>query len=183
LVNSIEEKTNGDTISMQSSSDRPPPSIPFRFHFDFRRKPQLYLRLFAFFIIEAGFITLAPVYLVKPILLGVHYSFTDDEIKSGLTVVFVIWQHLAIFIGSYIVADAFSREWSVPLAKVTLGANGSPGIVAETIDRVSTITSGFIDRLLHLWLDESSGTFKLAFLASLAFLALSSLRPGTTVDF
>jgi hypothetical protein len=107
LVNSIEEKTNGDTISMQSSSsDRPPPSIPFSFHFDFRRKPQLYLRLFAFFIIEAGFITLAAVCLVKPIPLGVHYSFTDDEIKSGLTVVFVIWQHLTIFMGRYMVVES-----------------------------------------------------------------------------
>jgi hypothetical protein len=175
-----EEKRNSDTILTQSSSDRPPPSILSRLHLDFSRKTHLYLRLFAFFIIEVGYIILAAVCLAKPIPLKITLNLTDVEVKGGFTVVFVIWQSIAILLGGYMVADAFSREWSVHLARITPGTNDrAASTMPVTIDRVSTMTSGFLDRSLHLMVDKSSGTFKLAFLASLSFLVLSSLGPGT----
>jgi hypothetical protein len=78
------------------------------------------------------------------------------------------------------VNDAFNREWSVQLARITPGTTDRPPTaVPAMIDRVSTINSGFLDRTLHLFIERSSGTFKISFLASLLLIALSSLGPGT----
>jgi len=127
------------------------------------------LRLFLFCLIEAGFIILAAVCLAKPIPLNILLRFSDSEVKGGFTVVFIVWHSLAVLAGGHILADAFSREWSVQLANIVPG----------TTDRVSTVTSGVLDRVLHILTKHASGTFKLAFLASLAFMALTQLAPGT----
>ena len=95
--------------------------------------------------------------------------FNDSEVKGGFTVVFIVWHSLAVLAGGHILADAFSREWSVQLANIVPG----------TTDRVSTVTSGVLDRIFHIRTKHASGTFKLAFLASLAFMALTQLAPGT----
>lgn len=134
-----------------------------------RVRLSFYLRIFIFFLIEVGYIALAAACLAKPIVLNLPLRFNDSEVKGGFTVVFVVWQSAAIIAGGYILADAFSREWSVQLAKL------EPG----TTDRVSTVTSGFLDRTIHLFHRRASGTFKLAFLASLSFMALTQLAPGT----
>lgn len=128
-----------------------------------------YLRLLLFFTIEAAFIVFAAVCLVKPIPLDLPLSFSDSEVKGGFTVIFIVWHSLAILSGGHILADAFSREWSVQLANIIPGRT----------DRVSTVTSGFLDRIFHVVSKHSSGTFKLAFLASLSFMALTQLAPGT----
>ena len=127
------------------------------------------LRLFLFCLIEAGFIILAAVCLAKPIPLNIPLRFNDSEVKGGFTVVFIVWHSLAVLAGGHILADAFSREWSVQLANIVPG----------TTDRVSTVTSGVLDRIFHIRTKHASGTFKLAFLASLAFMALTQLAPGT----
>ena len=127
------------------------------------------LRLFLFCLIEAGFIILAAVCLAKPIPLNIPLRLNDSEVKGGFTVVFIVWHSLAVLAGGHILADAFSREWSVQLANIVPG----------TTDRVSTVTSGVLDRIFHIRTKHASGTFKLAFLASLAFMALTQLAPGT----
>jgi hypothetical protein len=164
-----EEKRHSNPIT-ESSADAPPPTIS--------RKTQLYLRLFAFIIIEAGFIILGAVCLAKPIPLNikVKVNLTDAEVKGGFTVVFVVWQSAAIFMGAYMAADAFSREWSAQLDHPA--PEGSDVPVAETVDRISTMTSGYLDRSFHLLKGKPTGTFKIAFLASLSFLVLRSLGPG-----
>lgn len=129
----------------------------------------LYLRFLLFVLIEAGFIALAAVCLAKPVPLNIRLKLSDSEVKGGFTVIFILWQSLAIIAGGYILADAFSREWSVQLAQLVPG----------TTDRVSTVTSGFLDRILYFFTKRASGTFKLAFLASLSFMALTQLAPGT----
>ncbi|KAF9446412.1 hypothetical protein P691DRAFT_803980 [Macrolepiota fuliginosa MF-IS2] len=128
-----------------------------------------YLRFLLFVFIELAFIALAAVCLAKPVPLNITLRLSDSEVKGGFTVIFIVWQSLAIIAGGYILADAFSREWSVQLAQIVPG----------TTDRVSTVTSGFLDRILYFFTKRASGTFKLAFLASLSFMALTQLAPGT----
>jgi hypothetical protein len=166
-----EEKRHSDTNLTQSSAETPPPTI-------LSRKSQLYFRLFAFVIIELGFIILGAVCLAKPIPLNIKADVNDAQIKGGFTVVFVVWQSAAILMGAYMAADAFSREWSVQLNHLAPSGDGTEKVVPEMIDRVSTMTSGYLDRALHLWRGKPSGQFKVAFLASLSFLVLSSLGPG-----
>ncbi|KXN91447.1 hypothetical protein AN958_00709 [Leucoagaricus sp. SymC.cos] len=134
-----------------------------------RTRVTSYLRLFLFFFIEAGFIILAAVCLAKPVPLNLPLRFSDSEVKGGFTVVFIVWHSLAIMTGGQLLADAFSREWSVQLANIVPG----------TTDRVSTVTSGFLDRIFYLFTKRASAAFKLAFLASLSFMALTQLAPGT----
>ena len=127
------------------------------------------LRLFLFCLIETVFIILAAVCLIKPLPLNIALKFDDARVKGGFTVVFIVWHSLAVFVGGCIPTDAFSREWSVQLANIVPG----------TTDRVSTVTSGMLDRILHIFTTHASGTFKLAFLASLTLVALTQLAPGT----
>ena len=127
------------------------------------------LRLFLFCLIEAAYIILAAICLAKPIPLNIALRLSDSEVKGGFTVVFIVWHSLAVLAGGHILADAFSREWSVQLANIVPG----------TTDRVSTVTSGMLDRISHIFTKHASGTFKLAFLASLALIALTKLAPGT----
>ena len=123
--------------------------------------------LFLFFLIEAGFITLASVCLARPLPLTLGLS--DSIIKDGLTVIIAVCHSLATFAGGSITIDAFSREWSVQ----------SEHMVPGTTDRVSTINSGLIDRTFHCVSKHASTTFRLAFLASLLLMVLHQFAPGT----
>jgi len=125
------------------------------------------IRLLLFFLIEAGFIILAFVCLARPLPLTLGLS--ESKVKGGFTVVFVVWHSLAVFASGNIITDAFSREWSVQ----------SEHMVPGTTDRVSTINSGLLDRTLHCLSEHASSTFRLAFLASLALMALLHLASGT----
>jgi len=125
------------------------------------------LRLFLFCLIEACFIALASLCLARPLPLMLGLS--ESKIKGGFTVISIIWHSLAVLAGGYITIDAFSREWSVQ----------SDHIVPGTTDTVSTINSGLIDRTSHCLSKHASITFRLAFLASLAMMALAQLAPGT----
>jgi len=125
------------------------------------------IRLFLFVLMEASFITLASVCLARPLPLTLGFS--ESKIKSGFTVIFIIWHSLAALAGGSITIDAFSREWSVQ----------SEQIVPGMTDRVSTINSGWIDRTSHSISKYASRTFRLAFLASLSLVVLGQLAPGT----
>jgi len=125
------------------------------------------IRLFLFFLMEASFIALASVCLARPLPLTLGFS--ESKIKGGFTVIFIIWHSLAVFAGGNITIDAFSREWSVQ----------SEQIIPGTTDKVSTINSGWMDRTSHSISKHASGTFRLAFLASLSLMVLGQLAPGT----
>jgi len=125
------------------------------------------IRLFLFCLIEVGFIILASVCLARPLFLTLGFS--ESKIKGGFTVIFVVWHSLAVFAGGNIPIDAFSREWSVQ----------SQHMVPGTTDRVSTINSGWLERISHCISKHASSTFRLAFLASLSLMALAPLAPGT----
>ncbi|XP_006457782.1 hypothetical protein AGABI2DRAFT_176384 [Agaricus bisporus var. bisporus H97] len=173
----IDEKISSDTKLIQSSSAQSQSfTLPW-LQWKIRRKTLAYLRLLIFIILEAGYIILAAVCLAKPVPLNIHLDLTDAEVEGGFTVVFVVWQSIAILMGAYFAADAFSREWSFQLAHIAPGTADRNSLGA--IDRVSTMTSGFIDRTYHLLFHKSSGTFKLAFLASISLVALNSLASGT----
>ena len=125
------------------------------------------IRLFLFVLMEASFIALASVCLARPLPLTLGFS--ESKIKGGFTVIFIIWHSLAVFAGGNITIDAFSREWSVQ----------SEQIIPGTTDKVSTINSGWMDRTSHSISKHASGTFRLAFLASLSLMVLGQLAPGT----
>jgi hypothetical protein len=94
--NPTEGKQSGDTVIMQSSSYRPLSSSASGLHLTPGIKAQLYLRLLAFFTIEMGYIILAAICLAKPIPLKLNLNLPDSEVKNGFTVVFVVWQSLAV---------------------------------------------------------------------------------------
>jgi len=94
---------------------------------------------------------------------------SESKIKGGFTIIFIVWHSLAVLAGGYITIDAFSREWSVQLDHIVPG----------TTDMVSTINSGLVDRTSHSLSKHASITFRFAFLASLALMALAQLAPGT----
>ena len=125
------------------------------------------IRLFLFCLIEACFIGLASLCLARPLPLMLGLS--ESKIKGGFTIIFIVWHSLAVLAGGNITIDAFSREWSVQLDHIVPG----------TTDMVSTINSGLLDRTSHCVSKHASGTFRLAFLASLAMMALAQLAPGT----
>jgi len=125
------------------------------------------IRLFLFCFIEASFIVLASVCLAKPLLLT--FKLSESKIKGGFTVIFIIWHSLAVLAGGNITTNAFGREWSVQ----------SEHIIPRTADGVSTIDSGLLDRTSHCLSKHASSTFRFAFLASLALMALGQLAPGT----
>jgi hypothetical protein len=124
-------------------------------------------RLAIFLTLEISFITLAIVCLRHPIIL-------PDWVKGGLTVVFILWQTLAIFPVRDVILHVFSSEWSIQLSRT-----GS--FVPGTTDRVSTLTAGYLDRVLYTLTGSASWSFRIAFFASLAFLALAGLAPGTFI--
>ncbi|KAJ3575933.1 hypothetical protein NP233_g758 [Leucocoprinus birnbaumii] len=101
--------------------------------------------------------------------LYIPFNPTDSQIKSGFTVLFIVWNTLAVVTVEQILADAFSREWSVH----------SSSIIPGTTDRVSVITSGILDRIGHFFSKRASGTFRTAFLASLCCIALTKVAPST----
>ena len=127
------------------------------------------IRLFLFCFIEASFIVLAAVCLVKPLPLHITLGLNDARVKGGFADIFIVWHSLAVFVGGCIPTDVFSRERSVQLTS----------IVSGTTDRVSTINSGIPDRISHIFTKHASGTFKLAFLTSLTLMILTHLAPGT----
>lgn len=90
-----------------------------------------------------------------PLPLHIALGFSDSGVKSGFTVVFIVWHNVAIVTGGCIIADAFSREWSLQLAYIVPGSTDT--------DRVSIITSGYFDRAVYLSTRHCSGTFKIRF--------------------
>ncbi len=128
-------------------------------------------RISLFVLLELGFIIIAAVSLAKPIVLGFPSSL--DEGKGAFTVLFIIWQTIAILPLQHIVLYTFSHEWFLRWTQAQ-----TPLRHAEQIDQVSTLTSGASTRVRYLARGESSNGFKLAFALALALLGLVKLGPG-----
>ncbi|KAJ3569238.1 hypothetical protein NP233_g5185 [Leucocoprinus birnbaumii] len=127
------------------------------------------IRCVLFFILEAGYIILAA-YLRRTPLPIPHYvagKYKLDSIKSGVTTISILWHTIAGIFASDILADSFSREWSA--------------IKGPPTDRVSLITAGVIDRLLHLFLAKSTRTFKFTLCTSVLLFVLLRIGPSTII--
>ncbi|KAF5359506.1 hypothetical protein D9756_003548 [Leucocoprinus leucothites] len=127
-----------------------------------------YIRCAIFFVLEGLYIGLAAVLLKQPLPLPDHIPhFPISSLKSGVTTVSILWHTTAGFFGSDVLADSFSREWSV-----------NPKAPA---DRVSTITSGILDRFYHIFSSVSTKTFKFTFCAWVLMFALLRVGPSTII--
>ncbi len=124
----------------------------------------------AFVIIEAAFLGLVLFCSGTPVIIALPLP--SAEVKGGFTMLFILWQTVAIFLLSEATALAFSSEWSL---QHTRTGRLIPGIT----DRVSRLTSGTDDNIRYFLAGRPSTTFRAAFLVSLVFTALNSFAPGT----
>jgi hypothetical protein len=126
-----------------------------------------------FLVLEAGFLGFAGVCL-RPgaVLLPVSFNQHDTEVKGAFTVLFMLWQALALFLPCSAAMSIFSSEWHhIYNATATL----EPG----KTDKVSTLTSGSIDQFKHACLSSTSSlSFRAAFLALCAAFAIRTAAPG-----
>ncbi|KAF5359474.1 hypothetical protein D9756_003552 [Leucocoprinus leucothites] len=126
------------------------------------------LRCATFFVLEAAYIAFSAVLLKHSLPLPRYVTHFDaSSIKSGLTTLSILWHTAAGVFASDILADSFSREWSVNPKSPT--------------DRVSTITSGILDRASHLIRTKSTRTFKFTVFVSVLLFALLRLGPSTII--
>jgi hypothetical protein len=141
-----------------------------------------------FFALQVFYIILAAFCLSKPIPLGIRLGLSDAEIIGGYTVIFVVWQKVAIGTGQYIADEILEKEKpeESPHAESSPEApysEGSPTTekarLAMEKQKIAPLVLGFIPwHVIHISRGKSSKTFKLAFLASASIFALSSLAPG-----
>lgn len=139
---------------------------------DIAHSPQRrrYIAFASFLVLELAYIAFSAVSLrgiPLPELLVAHQT----EAKGGFTVVFIVWQSLATFPAANIVYHAFCDEWFYQLEHTR-------EIIPGVTDSVSTLTATVVDRANHFRARAASTAFKIAFIASLILLALSSLAPG-----
>jgi hypothetical protein len=136
-------------------------------------RPRRWLSISLFLTLELGFISLAAYCTSRPLVLP--SSFTPQaqtEVKGAFTILFIVWQSLALFPVRSIVTYVFSSEWTYLFAETGT-------LVPGRTDRVSTLISGVLDRLRHTYDRKASWSFRTAFLTSLIFLALAAFAPGT----
>lgn len=130
----------------------------------------LLIRLLGFITFEVAFLALVFVCSNGPIVVDIPLS--SAEVKGGFTVLFILWQALAISLLADVTSFAFSGEWRLQLTKTSL-------LIPGVTDRVSRLTSGIDDRTRYFFTQRPSITFRVAFLTSLALTALNSFAPGT----
>lgn len=130
----------------------------------------LVVHLLGFVVTEGVFFSLVLTCSRSPILVNIPFS--SAEVTGGFTVIFVLWQTLAVFLLSDAVSFAFSIEWSLQHAKTRL-------LVPGVTDCVSWLTSGGTDRLRYFVTRKPSITFRFAFLTWLALTMLKFFAPGT----
>lgn len=141
-----------------------------------------YARCALFFIVEAAFLVLAaylqantiPLPYRLPVLTSLSIT---SLVKGAVIAVFNMWHAVAVAFASTILNDAYSREWTV---RQNARKVASAKISKDSIDSVSIITSGELDRLTYLKSNHAiaSRTFKLAFIASTCLGSL--LHAGTS---
>ncbi|KXN85404.1 hypothetical protein AN958_11376 [Leucoagaricus sp. SymC.cos] len=131
--------------------------------------PNYIKRIGAFVLVELGFIIIGAVALSKPIFVGFVPSL--DEAKGGFTVLFILWQTLAVLPLQHVVLCVFSHEWSIWWSRANSAGSPHP-------EEISVLTSTHSERARYLTRGKSSTGFKLAFVTSLLLLGLLKLGPG-----
>lgn len=129
-----------------------------------------HIRLSIFLLLEIAYIALAVSCYYKPIFLPTFLTFKQG--KGIVTVTSIAWQTIAVIPVSEIALFVFSGEWSVQLLR-------TGRLVPGTTDKVSTLTASFLDRLAHFHAHGASNSYRAALVASLTFIALTSIAPGT----
>ncbi|KAJ3574322.1 hypothetical protein NP233_g1840 [Leucocoprinus birnbaumii] len=147
-----------------------------------RLKRGIYARAIAFFLFEFSFIAFAYYCLFHPIpiqskasdTLEILSSFnaTLTEAKSATAATAVVWQAIACLFVKDIINIVRSAEF---VAQYRQLGELTPGVT----DRVSTITSGVIDGLVHFVGESCTGEFRLMFIAMLAVMIVGPLGSAT----
>ena len=129
------------------------------------------LRVTGFLVAELAYIALAAVALNHPILLPRSTDAHVKAVKGGFNTAFIVWQMVSLFPANDILSFMYSGEWSFVSREE---GELKPGLT----DRVSTLTSGWLDRVKHMFARTSSSAFRMCFAAAVAAAALSSVAPG-----
>ncbi|KAF5348484.1 hypothetical protein D9756_009665 [Leucocoprinus leucothites] len=147
-----------------------------------RHKRQLYIRTIAFILFESTFLIFAYYCLLHPIPLQSDprdefevlssFNVTLTELKAGITAVSVAWHGLACLFIKDIIAVVYSAEFMIQYRRF---GGLDPGVS----DRVSTITSGLLDNLVHFSRIPATGGFRLAFISMLLVMIVGPLGSGT----
>ncbi|KAF7782890.1 hypothetical protein Agabi119p4_2266 [Agaricus bisporus var. burnettii] len=133
------------------------------------------IRFIIFVLLEFGFIALVFTTLWRPVIL--HLSFTITEVKGTFTVIAILWHALAIFAVKDILLSIFSAECIEQYRK-------SQSLSPRELDRVSRLTTGFLDQTKHLASKRATHPFRLGFLSFLLLALLNGLGPSAiSVDF
>ena len=121
---------------------------------------------------ELAYIALAAVAINHPILLPRSADAHLKEVKGGFNTVFILWQTLALLPANDIIGFMYSGEWS-HVAREDAG-DVRPGHT----DRVSTLTSGWLDRIKHVLTRVASPAFRTCLITAIHALALAAIAPG-----
>jgi hypothetical protein len=127
-------------------------------------------RLAGFIVLEFAFIALAVTCLFYQLPCSISSSPTLT--KATFTVLFIAWHTFAIMCAQELISHVFSGEWFFRLRK---RKKLRPGYT----DVVSTITSGFRDRLLHSIRRSATLEYRLSYLAFWVLFALSGIAPSS----
>lgn len=131
-------------------------------------------RFIVFVVLEAAYLGLSGRCVHRPIVLANHFNDNSENSKTakgGFTILFIIWQTLALFPVLGIIGSIFSSEWSF-IQRHTHKLE--PG----KTDRVSVMGSGLLNQVLYFFFERPSTAFRLAFAASILALALHDFAPG-----
>jgi hypothetical protein len=134
--------------------------------------------ILAFFILQVVYIILAAICLTGPLPLNIGLGLSDAEVIGGFTVVFVVWQKLAITTGQYIADDILNGE-KPPESPPPVASPEAERAGGEKQTFLSFILGFLPWHVIHISRGRSTRKFKLAFLATLSIFALASLAPGT----
>ncbi|KAJ3574324.1 hypothetical protein NP233_g1842 [Leucocoprinus birnbaumii] len=145
-------------------------------------KRGIYARAVGFVLFESIFLSFAYYCLFHPILIQSKPSDTFEilsafnatltEAKSATAATAVVWQAIACLFIKDVISIVRSAEF---MAQYRQLGELAPGVS----DRVSTITSGVIDGLVHFIGDSSTGQFRLVFIAMLVLMSTGPLGSAT----
>ncbi|KAJ3569584.1 hypothetical protein NP233_g4956 [Leucocoprinus birnbaumii] len=168
-------------VPPNTSAEDPPLANPPRTPHD-RHKRKLYACGIAFISCELAFLILAYYILLHPIPLQnttkaelkllSSFTVTLTEMKAGITAVAVVWHTIASFFVKDIIAVVCSAEFITQYRR-------SSALEPGKSDRVSTLTSGIMDNVVHFFGNSASREFRLAFITTLVLMTVGPLGSGT----
>lgn len=96
----------------------------------------------------------------------------QEAVKDVFSIIFIVWQTLAVLPLGRLTDQAFSTEWSYQYRR-------AGKLVPGVTDRVSTLTAGSFDRAGFILSQTTSSSFKCAFLLYFTLIALIGLGPSS----